>query len=193
MAALLDARSRSWIGLLAALLLSVATLRHARTPEGENLRPRRDALEYAVLANRLAGGEAPTLPIGDRVYPSRYPVGFPLLLAPSVLAGTPPHHLWQATAVFGMGGVALTYWAALRLTSPIAATWAALLLAAAPRYAYWSVHVMSDVPAAMLTALWALLLTGSAFAGLGIASGFACTVRLMEVPLLAVGAFAALA
>jgi len=185
--------ARSGTGVLAVLLVCAATLRHARTPEGDNLRPRKDALEYAVLANRLAGGDAPDVPIGDRVYPTRYPLGFPLLLAPSVLARTPPHHLWRVTAIFGVAGVVLTYWAALRLTSPIAATWAALLLAAAPRYAYWSVHVMSDVPAAMLTALWALLLTGSAFAGLGIASGFACTVRLMEVPLLAVGAFAALA
>src|SRR5947208_9866997 len=132
--------ARSGTGVLAVLLVCAATLRHARTPEGDNLRPRKDALEYAVLANRLAGGDAPDVPIGDRVYPTRYPLGFPLLLAPSVLARTPPHHLWRVTAIFGVAGVVLTYWAALRLTSPIAPTRSARLVGGA------TLHAHSNVP-----------------------------------------------
>src|SRR5262249_4398089 len=57
-------------GLAIALALAGLTLSRAPREAGQNLEPRSDALEYAVLARRLADGDPPTLPIGEHAYPS---------------------------------------------------------------------------------------------------------------------------
>src|SRR5439155_18309319 len=150
------------------------------------------ALDYAVIANRLAALEPPTIPIGDRVYPSHYAVGFPLLLVPGVLAGLPPDRLWLLSSVFAVFGVFCTYISARRLSNPFSAAWAALMLALAPLYVRFGVMLMSDAPAAVLTALWATLLLRGSWGLLGFTSALACSVRLTGVVFCFCGAIAAL-
>jgi len=178
--------------LLAVLSLSAVILWRAPHTEGANLLFRADALDYAVVANRLAALEPPTIPIGDREYPSRYPVGFPLLLVPAVEAGVPPHELWIVSALTAVLGVGLTYLATVRITNRLLATWAAGLLALAPVYIRFGLMVMSDVPAAALTAAWALSLFTRSWLAVGLIAGFACGVRLTGALLLGASAFGAI-
>ncbi len=178
--------------MLAVVSLSAVILWRAPHMEGANLLFRADALDYAVVANRLAALEPPTIPIGDREYPSRYPVGFPLLLVPAVEAGVPPHELWIVSALTAVLGVGLTYLAAARVTNRLLATWAAGLLAMAPVYIRFGVMVMSDAPAAALTAAWALSLFTRSWLAVGLIAGFACGVRLTGALLLVAGALGAI-
>lgn len=175
------------------MVLGAVLLGRMSHQAGENLEPRVDALEYATLAIRLSAGEAPMLPIGSHTYPSRYPIGFPLLLAPAAWAGVPPERLYEVSAVFALVGIAATAVAARRIAGSGLAVWAALLLALSPLYLRHGGMVMSDGPAAVIAAVWAavLLRRGPSLA-LGLLAGFACSIRLMNVPLLLGGSIAAL-
>lgn len=182
------------LGLAFALCGAAAALSLVSHEAGANLEPRPDALEYAVLAYRLADGDPPTLPIGDRTYPSRYPLGFPLLLVPAAAAGVPPDLLWVVPAVIALVGIAAVYEAARRATNVAVATWAALLLAASPGFVQFGVMTMSDGPATVATAVWAVSLVRRVGTPLlGAVAGYAGTIRLTALPLLLAGALAATA
>jgi hypothetical protein len=178
---------------LAAVALAIVVLVRAPHAAGEDLLLRPDALDYAIVAHRLSDGEQPGLPLGGHLYPSRYPLGFPLLLAPAVRAGTRPDSLWHVTALLAVAGVALTYLAGLLVAAPLEALWGAALLGCSPLYVRFATMTMSDVPATACAAAWLLLLAMPFTAALGMVSGFACSIRLMCLPLVVGGAVAAVA
>jgi 4-amino-4-deoxy-L-arabinose transferase-like glycosyltransferase len=93
----------------AALVLVVAPLalaarwRWAATPDGRQLRPRPDALEYAAVAQAIAAEGRYYLQVGPYRVRPRYPPGWPLVLAGSVRLGIAGDRLWRVTGVFGAG------------------------------------------------------------------------------------------
>lgn len=78
----------SWTAFVVALLFyagSVLRVDPMRT-ELTNLDPRPDAVEYFALARSLLSTGAAEIRIGDEILPSRYPVGFPVLMLPWLAA-----------------------------------------------------------------------------------------------------------
>src|SRR6266849_1425017 len=175
------------------VLAALIAVSSAPRGNGKNLQFRADALDYAAVAHRLAAGEPPAVPLGNRTYPTRFPLGFPMLLAPAVFVGMPPHELWRVSATAAVAGVGVTYVAALFLTGALSAAVSALLLGLSPLYLQYATMTMSEATATALTAVWALFLVRRrSFVGVGVVAGFACTVRLTGVVLLLGGAAAAL-
>src|ERR1700694_5879364 len=93
----------------AAVVVRVAPLalaarwRWAETPDGRQLRPRPDALEYAAAAQAIATEGRYYLQVGlYRVRP-RYPPGWPMVLAVAVRLGIAGDQLWRVAGVFGAG------------------------------------------------------------------------------------------
>jgi 4-amino-4-deoxy-L-arabinose transferase-like glycosyltransferase len=184
--------STTWFGIagLGIALAGGAALRWTSPRDAGDLRPRPDALEYEETARNLVAGEGYCLIIDGKKYASRYPFGFPVLLAPL---------LWLADRGPGTGvllveaAAAITIavaWGLGRATGGAAgATVAAMLVALSPLHVRWSRAVMSDVPSTC--AIACLLLAGlgatrrgagpRAWLGLGIGAGLAATLRTTNV------------
>jgi hypothetical protein len=100
-------RARALAG--AALVLVIAPLalatrwRWAAAPDGRQLRPRPDALEYAAAAQAIAAEGRYYLQVGPYRVRPRYPPGWPLVLAGAVRLGVPGDRLWMVSGIFGAG------------------------------------------------------------------------------------------
>lgn len=117
--------------LVAAFVVGVIVRDRAALREGEDLKPRPDALEYGLAARSLATQGRFAIDVGGVDYPPRYPIGFPLLAAPFVLArGGDPAAVVDAAYAFGLALIgllaALGYLAAGPLGAVVAATLGAL-------------------------------------------------------------------
>ncbi len=157
-----------------------------------------DAVEYAAMAVNLDRGLGPVLHFAGITYPSRYTIGYPLMLAAAYpLLGRRPERLCLVTALTALIAVAglyiLTLWAFDRPSAVLAG----LLLATSPHFLGLSTCVMSDVPALAVVVLAALAflyaegkesLVASALCGLLV--GLAVTIRVTNGAIL-VGMLAA--
>jgi 4-amino-4-deoxy-L-arabinose transferase-like glycosyltransferase len=176
--------------------------------KGAWFHPRPDSLEYAAMAQSLAQSGQVYLQIGPHRVRSRYPPGWPLLLAPAVKLGMAGQDLWKVTGLFGAGLswllAVLAAWAAAALSGRAGpAALAAGLLAGigwalAPIALDLGRTLMSDEPNTLVSLL-GLVLTGVAFlrkagngrlllaaaAGGGLALGLALSMRTVNGALLA--------
>jgi hypothetical protein len=75
----------------------------AVVPDGRQLRPRPDALEYAAGAQAIAAEGRYLLQVGPYRVRPRYPPGWPLVLALAVRLGVPGEGLWRVSGLFGAG------------------------------------------------------------------------------------------
>ncbi len=180
---------------LLALLLGFALLLIAGTgfANGQELWPMPDAVEYAAVAVNLDRGLGPVLHFAGNTYPSRYTIGYPLMLAAAYpLLGNRPERLCLVTALTALVAIAglyiLTLWAFDRPSAVLAG----LLLATSPHFLGLSTCVMSDVPALAVVVLAALAflyaeekesLVASALCGL--LAGLAITIRVTNGAILA--------
>jgi len=171
-----------------ALVLGFAMLLIAGTgfANGQELWPMPDAVEYAAIAVNLDGGLGPVLHFGGNTYPSRYTIGYPLMLAAAYpLLGHRPERLCLVTALTALVAIAglylLTLWAFGRPSAGLAG----LLLSTSPHFLGLSTCVMSDVPSLAVAVLAALAflyaegkesLVASALCGLLV--GLAVTIRV---------------
>ncbi len=185
---------------LLALILGFALLliANAGFANGQELWPMPDAVEYAATAVNLDRGLGPVLHFGGVTYPSRYTIGYPLILAAAYpLLGRRPERLCLVTALMALIAIAglyiFTLWAFDRPSAVIAG----LLLAASPHFIGLSTCVLSDVPAlavAVLAVLAFLYAEGResliASALCGLLAGLAVTIRITNVAIL-VGMLAA--
>jgi 4-amino-4-deoxy-L-arabinose transferase-like glycosyltransferase len=183
-----------------ALMLGFALLMIANTgfANGQELWPMPDAVEYAATAVNLDRGLGPVLHFGGITYPSRYTIGYPLILAAAYpILGHRPERLCLVTALAALVAIAglyiLTLWAFDR-PSAIAA---GLLLATSPLFLGLSTCVMSDIPSLTVVIIAALAflyaeekesLVASALCGLLV--GLAVIIRVTNSALL-VGMLAA--
>ncbi len=155
--------------------------------------PTPDAVEYAAVAVNLDRGLGPVLHFGGNTYPSRYTIGYPLILAAAYpLLGRRPERLCLVTALTALiaiaGLYALTLWAFDRPSAILAG----LLLATSPFFLGLSTCVLSDVPALAVVVLAVLAflyaeekqsLIASALCGLLV--GLAVTIRATNGAILA--------
>jgi len=114
---------------------------------GQELWPMPDAVEYAAVAVNLDRGLGPVLNIAGNSYPSRYTIGYPLILAAAYpVLGHSPERLCIVTALTALIAIAGLYLLTAWVFDRPSATLAALLLATAPHFLGLSTLVMSDVP-----------------------------------------------
>lgn len=178
-----------------ALILGFALLLIAGTgfANGQELWPMPDAVEYAAMAVNLDRGLGPVLHFAGNTYPSRYTIGYPLILAAAYpLLGHRPERFCLVTALTALIAIAglyiLTLWAFDRPSAALAG----LLLATSPHFLGLSTCVLSDVPAVavVVLAVMAFLyaeeresLVASALCGL--LAGLAVTIRVTNGAILA--------
>jgi 4-amino-4-deoxy-L-arabinose transferase-like glycosyltransferase len=187
------------VGFLVLLFLAgvVRDPRSDRLPF-RSFHPLPDAIEYAVGASHLAAGRGLWLTIDDREIPSRYPPGFPLLIALfyRVLGNDVVHAYWVSIAC-GAGAIPLMFLLARALVpDPAVARWSAFLLATNALVLSFAPLVMAET-CSVLLALAALNLAvrigpdsrAASCAALGGILGFAVMVRTANV--LMVGPLAA--
>jgi 4-amino-4-deoxy-L-arabinose transferase-like glycosyltransferase len=124
-----------------------------------DLGPIPDALEYAVTAQRLAAFEPFGLLLLGHEYPSRYPFGFPALMAPAYWLpdATLAHGILLVVAA-GVATVVLASGLARRIGGPVAGIAAALTLLLRPSFLDWNHQIMTETVSAALTVAVALLL-----------------------------------
>jgi hypothetical protein len=172
--------------------------------KGARFHPRPDSLEYAAMAQSLAGSGQVYLQIGPHRVRPRYPPGWPLVLAPVVKLGVDGEALWKVTGLFGAGlawflGV-LAAWATTTLSGRAGPPALAAGLLAGAGWALTPIAVslgqtlMSDEPATLVSLL-GLVLTAVAFlrkegnlaaaAGGGLTLGLAVGMRTVNLALLA--------
>src|SRR5258708_29253035 len=132
-----------------ALLLGFALLLIASTgfANGQELWPIPDAVEYAAVAVNLDPGLGPVLHFAGNSYPSRYTVGYPLILAAAYpILGHRPERLCLVTALTALVAIAglylLTAWTFGRPSAALAG----LLLATSPHFLGLSTIGISDFP-----------------------------------------------
>jgi hypothetical protein len=180
-----------------ALLVALVALAALAFPAGYlgDIQPAPDAVEYAVTAQRLAGGESFALPLPGRDYPARYPFGFPALLAPAYrLPGATVRSGLYAVIALAVVAVVLVYLLGKRLLGCPGGIIAALTLLLLPPYPAWSRAIMSETATVALVAAAALLLHAacasattrrrdSLLLGAGLVAGVAILARLNNVAL----------
>ncbi len=155
--------------------------------------PLPDAIEYAVGASRLAAGERFDLVIDGVTIPSRYPPGFPLLIAAAYrVLGNGLANAYWVSITCGAAAIPLLFllvqaWIGDRA----AAGWATFFLATNSLVLRFAPLVMTEI-LSMTLALAALNLAvrldpgsrTSGFAALGAVLGFAVMVRSANVILI---------
>lgn len=139
-------RALFWVLLVLVTLAAFELRRRQPVPGGRELLPSVDAREYAETARRLAFEQKPGLRIGLQDYPSRYPLGFPLFLAPvaRITGGDAKSYPLFMNAL-GALSVALAGLLGARLVSRWVGLLAAVLFALAPLHRHYSGVVMSDL------------------------------------------------
>ena len=145
------------LAILLALVLPMMIRLGSR--RGAELMPWPDGLEYAAQAVNLVQGRGAVLHFGGYSYPSRYPAGYPLILAAALpIIGHDVARLYAVTIAIGLCAIVAVYLLALKLFDRLSAALAAVLLALSPVFITYSTLVLSDVPTMTVTMLaaWAL-------------------------------------
>ena len=181
-------RFRRIDALLLPLLIGFALLLIIRTgfAAGQQLWPMPDAVEYAALAVNLDRGLGPVLHFGGNTYPSRYTIGYPLMLAAAYpILGRRPERLCLVTALTALIAIAGLYVLTLAMFDRPSAILAGLLMATSPRFLASSTYVMSDVPSLAVVVLVVLAFlyaeekqSRAASALCGLLAGLAVTIRV---------------
>ncbi len=183
--------SRAGICLCLGVVALAGVLRWHGFDAGLDLRPRADALEYALGAESLASGQGYTIKVDGDLYPPRYPPGNSWIAAPWVpwlgdgaRAVVFSNWLWSTIAV------GLLAFAARRALGDRVAVAAGLAMALAPLAISSSGRAMSEGPsqaAACLCLVMGLqaLRTGAGWGRLGLVCGLACALRFTHALFLA--------
>ncbi len=122
---------------LLALLLGFALLLIAGTGfvNGQELWPMPDGVEYAAIAVDLDRGLGPVLHFGGNTYPSRYTIGYPLMLAAAYpLLGHRPERFCLVTALTALIAIAGLYVLTLWVFDRPSAILAGLVLVTSPHF-----------------------------------------------------------
>jgi len=118
----------------------------------------------------------------DKWY-SQHPPGFPLLLAPLLLAGIP----WLLNPILGAGCTVLTFQLGKTLWGEGAGRGAALLLLVSPFHAFMGASFMNHTATLFFLLLFAVLLVGALGTGRGAAAGVSLGIAILTRPLVSLG------
>lgn len=142
------------------LCLGAGVLRLASaTIESYDLKPRPDALEYAVGAKSIVDHGRYEIPLGSVALPARYPPGTSLLFAPFVAIGG-PESAWYGAWAFGCLAVLFAGLLGHLVGGPPAALAAALLIATSPAAVTSSTLAMSESASTWFAAIALLAAAG---------------------------------
>ena len=165
---------------------------HGGARRGVELMPWPDGIEYAAQAVNIDRGMGPVLHFGGYSYPSRYPEGYPLILAAALpIVGGSVARLYLVTMMTGLIAIAGLYLLTLTLFGRASAICAAIVLGLSPVFLTYSTLVLSDVPTLAVTILSALALASgtsreveatsvralAAWATFGLLAGFSVIIR----------------
>lgn len=142
----------------AILALTAVMIRSAGIKRGLELMPWPDGLEYAASGVNLASGRGAVLHFGGYTYPSRYTVGYPLILEFFYRLNGADFRPLYASMILGMLSVFSVYMLTRGQFWRLAGTIGALLLALSPVFITYSSLVMSDVPTLFVTICAAVML-----------------------------------
>lgn len=162
----------------AVLLVAVCVLVVARDVVPLSAQPTPDATSYAHLAENLGHGSGYEVDIAGEPEGSRYPPGFPVMLAPILRAGVPVERAAQGFTV----ALIVAVWAlARRIGGPAAGGVAVVVLATSEALMEQSSYVMADVAGALVTVLagWCVVSGHNQIAG--VLAGWAAWTRLAAV------------
>lgn len=178
------------LGDLLILLLTAtaaALVLHRSAYGASNLEIVPDAVEYAVVADRLAHGAGLGVVVDGKLLPSRYPPWFSLLLAPGcALSGAGAGGAIHVVTLFGVAGIVLAFLLGRRLGGPWGGAGAALSVLALPAYRFWGREIMTDVPSTALligAALAYVILRGKPLGGVrpfALAGGIVAAAALLR-------------
>jgi hypothetical protein len=182
------------VGMVALFLACVVRDPRSETLPFLSFHPLPDAIEYAVGAAALADGRGLGLTIDGVTIPSRYPPGFPLLIALAYGAlGKDVANAYWVSIACGVVALPLMFLLARALVAdPAVARWGTFFLTTNALVLSFAPLVMSEL-CSLLLALAALNLAvrltptsrASAFAALGCVLGFATVVRTANVLMIA--------
>lgn len=167
----------------ALLVVLLTWLRFAPPSAEADLYPVPDAIQYSATAWNISHGLGFSVTLDGKTHPPRYPIGFPLTLAPAfLLGGTELHHasvVVLATSLL----LFLPMWTfASRLFGAGAAFWAVLFVGLSPLLIEHSTRVMSEALTILLVAgIYALEARGAGALCLGLMGGFAASVRYTNI------------
>lgn len=143
--------------------------------------PGPDAPSYEQLAENLAGGDGYRVDIEGEPEGSRYPPGFPIVLAVLGLFAD----VTIVAVLMGMALAVAVWWSAWKGGGPMAAAVAVVLVAAyMPRHEYAGA-VMADTTGALLVVLALLALQYGRPVLAGLLAGFGVWVKLAHVVIVA--------
>lgn len=177
--------------LLATALVGVSLL-VVRAPPLEQ-QPQPDSTEYAESAQRLAHGLGYTTTVLDQgnhppgANPPRYPIGYPLTLAPFTLVGHYPDNVQLGAKLITVALVVIVAWAAFESGGPWAGLIAVAVVGASPFVRWSAAFILADaLSAALAVALLPLVRRHGARAAYaaGLLAGFGVAVRLSAVGVL---------
>ena len=143
---------RDAIAIAIVLALALLMMSRVGSRRGVELMPWPDGLEYAAQAANLDAGHGAVLHFGGYSYPSRYPEGYPLILAAALpILGHDVARLYTVSIILGLGAILVAYLLALKLFGRVSAIVASVLLALCPVFITYSTLVLSDVPTFAVT------------------------------------------
>ncbi len=165
-----------------ALLFALAVVRWVPPDAQGDLYPLPDAIQYTVSAQNIAQGKGYVVELAGRVHPPRYPIGFPLSLAPVFLLGGEFRHAAIAVFLYAMLFFLPLGLVAWRFFGQGAAFWTILFAGFSPVFVQHSSMIMSEsLSLLMIGTIFAIELLGSRgrrnYFCLGLLGGFAALVR----------------
>jgi len=142
--------------------------------------PGPDSISYQQLSENLASGRGYTVRIEGEPEGSRFPPGYPIVLA--VLS--PFADAWGATRLVGAALTLLVWWSAYRMQGPVAASVAVVLIALyLPRHKFTGM-VMSDTTGALFAVSSLLALQHGRQRLAGFLAGWCSWVRLANIAMI---------
>ncbi len=188
--------------LVLLVLLSAALFSRYVDPRSlYDLNPWPDTVEYVTGARSILLDHTFVIHINDYVLPSRYSLGFPLLIVP-VLLVTGIDYTHAIYTVLVLDGVLIvsTFFLARILFGDVAAVCATWCVVTSPTDLYAAQHIMSDLPSTTFVVLAMVPLVGSVLLSQkfprqlilaivsGLVLGYACWIRqtnMMYLPIFA--------
>lgn len=172
--------------LLAALICGVVLVTIERAPERPlEQQPFPDSAEYASSAHSLAIDKGYFTYVHDESrQPSRYPPGYPMVLAPFASFGSYPRDIQRGAKFWAMAYVIIATMAAWVLGGPLAGVLAAIFIGVSPFAKDSAGLILSDAFTAGLTVLMLPLLRYQTRSGArlaGVASGLAALARVTGI------------
>ncbi|MBI3578446.1 MAG: glycosyltransferase family 39 protein [Ignavibacteriales bacterium] len=181
---------------LCIIIFSVGAFQNPQSPKSSfrNLDPLPDAAEYAILASNIYQGVGARLSVNETTFPSRYPLGFSILIIPFyAVLGNDIANAFYCLFLLGLLSIVVLYLLARNISNnPFSPFLATFFFAANPLVWILSGLVMSEMATTffLLLSLYSLSRirlsdTVGWFILLGCSIGYAAFIRIPNIAIAA--------